>query len=259
MTGFVDERYEDCGQTADWTLHGVEGLVSALMQSSPSGLAPTETGAMSRAFYTALHSRDVMKAAELGQVSGNWPALAMAAIAELDQAWQNDTLSIGEVAEAYWTLRRTLEELTVSPTRTAKPSLSIGKAFVYIPRPEQHTFGPQMLVDRINRVGWDAHLLHSLDAGALMKKLNSEPVDVLGISIGTDNRLDGLADLISDAKRSSMNPDIKTLIGGNAISGTSSQYGFLGADWVATTSEDAMLFFERLWSDLRRREGRFHG
>ena len=86
----------------------------------------------------------------------------MGAIAQLDEAWQEDALSIGDIAECYWTLRRTLDTLTENPIPASKRSLSIGTAVVYIPNAEQHTFGPQMLVDKINRVGWDAQLWNGL-------------------------------------------------------------------------------------------------
>ncbi|MEJ8562791.1 hypothetical protein QTO30_17280 [Yoonia sp. GPGPB17] len=214
---------------------------------------------MSSAFFSALRSRDVSKATELGQMSGNWPALAMGAITQLDQIWQDDTLPIGEIAETYWTLRRTLDELTTTSAEFPGNALSIGRAIIYIPDAEQHTFGPQMLVDKVMRMGWDAQLYYGFGSESLMKRLSTESVDVVGISVGTDSRLDGLADLILDVKQYSMNADIKTLIGGNAISGASDQYGFLGADWVATSTQDALQFFERDWSKQKLREGRFNG
>lgn len=228
MTGFVDERHEDCGQTADWTMQGFQELASVF---TLSGNLPSEHPScddMSGAFYSAVRSRDISKATEVGKLSDNWPALAMGAITQLDEAWQEDALSIGEIAECYWTLRRTLDELIASPFLTSRNSLSIGTAVIYIPGSEQHTFGPQMLVDKINRIGWDAQLWHGFGSGSLKEQLSSNHVDVLGISVGTDNRLDGLADLIADVRQHSMNPDIKTLVGGSAICGTSNQYGFFG-------------------------------
>jgi len=214
---------------------------------------------MNSAFFSAVRSRNVSQATELGKLSDNWPALAMRAINQLDTAWQEDSLSIGEIAECYWTLRRTLDELIASPRLTSRRSLSIGAAVVYIPSSEKHTFGPQMLVDKINRLGWDAQLWHDFDSGNLIEQLRSNHVDVLGISVGTDNRLDGLADLITDVRQYSMNPEIKTVIGGGAICGASNQYGFLGADLIAPTAEDAERFFEKGWAELKRREGRFNG
>ncbi|MFG5382801.1 B12-binding domain-containing protein [Yoonia sp. R2-816] len=259
MTGLVDELYEDCEQTAGWAMQGISDLASILIHSGWFHPEQSSRDTMSSAFFSALGSRDVSKATELGQLSGNWPALAMGAITQLDQAWQDDTLSIGDITEAYWTLRRTLDALTANPVRATGRSLSIGAAVVYVPSSEQHTFGPQMLVDKINRAGWDAQLWHSLGSSAIMEQLSSKHVDVLGISVGTDNRLHGLADLISDVRFCSINPDIKIVIGGSAICGTSVQYEFLGADWVAASAEDSLQFFQHGWSELQRREGRFNG
>ena len=259
MKGSEDDSYDECGQIADWTMQGVRKLASAHSHSGPCPLVAAEAPFLSGAFLSALRAKDVAKAAELGQKSGNWPGLALEAICHIDQAWQDDTLCFGDISETYWTLRRTLDVLTAVPVKGRAPSLSIGTAVIYIPSTEQHTFGPQMLVDQINRLGWDAQLQHGLDFSGLMEHLGSRHVDVLGISIGTDYCLDGVADLTFDARRCSVNPDISILIGGSAICGAAGQYAFLNADWVATSAKDGLHFFERGWSELKRKGGRFHG
>lgn len=259
MVGSVDERQEECGDTANWAMHGVRDVAAFLKGSGPVRLVEASSDSMSSAFLSALRSRDVSKASEIGQNSKNWPALAMEAIAELDLAWRDDTLSIGEIVETYWTLRRTMDELVSAPIQTTRTPLVIGKAVICTPSPEQHTFGPQLLADKVRRIGWDARLWHDCALEEVTDRLSSCRVDVLGISVGTDNRLDGLANLISEVRCLSMNPDIKILVGGSAIHGASSQYRFLGADQVTTSAEEAMRFFERGWSDLERREGRYDG
>lgn len=259
MTGFVNGLDVECDKTVDWTLRGVQDVASILRGSDIYAGTMASSDQMSDAFLSALRSRDVSKACKLGHLSNNWPTLAMGAIAQLDEAWREDKLSIGEIAETYWTLRRTLDELTSSQTQSTKRTLFIGKAVIWIPNSEQHTFGPQMLLDSIRRIGWEAQLWHDLTSDDVMVQLSSHDTDVLGISIGTDNRLDGLADLIAQVRRCAMNPDIKILIGGSAVRGASNQYKFLGADCVATSTEDAMGFFERDWNEIERRESRYDG
>lgn len=259
MAGFVEDLHEECNQTRDWTMRGVRDVSSMLSNNDAVANAMASLDNMSNAFLSALRARDVSKAYEIGQISENWPALAMGAIAQLDEAWTEDTLSIGEIAETYWTLRRTLDELTSTPKQQARPPLFIGKSIIWIPKTEQHTFGPQMLVDNIRRLGWGAQLWHDLNTDDVMERLGSHDTDVLGISVGTDIQLDGLADVIRQIRRCAVNPDIKILIGGNAILGAPNQYKFLGADCVATSAEDAMRFFERGWTEMERREGRFDG
>ena len=214
---------------------------------------------MSGAFYSALLSRDVSAASELGQSAGNWPELAMEAIAKLDESWQDDTLSIGIIAEAYWTLRRALDQLVDEPVNTSPQLLNFAKAVVHIPTTEQHTFGPQMLVDQIRRIGWEVRLENGLEPDALIDLVSSEKLDVLGVSIGTDSGLAGLADLLAEVREHSVNSAIAILVGGNAIDGPPKRYEFLGADWVATTTDDALVFFERGWSELKRSQGSFDG
>lgn len=259
MAKSVDERVEDCGDTAKWAMHSAGEVALLLERAGATRLAEASHGTMSDAFLTALRLRDVSKACEIGHICDNWPAMALGAIAWLDDAWNDDTLSIGEIAETYWTLRRTIDELISPLVQTARTSLVIGKAVIWIPSSEQHTFGPQLLVDNVRRIGWDAHLWHDSTSEAVLDQLRSNHVDVVGISIGTDNRLDGLANLISEIRRSSINPEMKILVGGSAICGAPSKFGFLGADRVAMSSEETLRFFERDWSDLERREGRFNG
>ncbi len=259
MTGFFNDLREECDEILGWTMHGVQDVASYFSNADTDALAMASSEQMSGAFLSALRSRDVSGACALGRISGNWPALAMGAIAQLEEAWNDDTLAIGEIAETYWTLRRTLDELISTPLQMAKPSLFIGKAVIWIPKTEQHTFGPQMLVDRIERIGWDAQLWHDQTSDEVMEQLASHDTDVLGISVGTDNRLDGLADLIARVRQCAMNAGLKVLVGGSAICGASNQYRFLGADRVATSAEDAMQFFGREWTEIECREGRFDG
>jgi hypothetical protein len=71
VTGFVDDLYEDCGQTIDWTMQGVQQLATILV---PSGTFPSEQpsrDAMNGAFLSAVLSRDVSKATQVGKLSGN--------------------------------------------------------------------------------------------------------------------------------------------------------------------------------------------
>ncbi|MEY1557890.1 B12-binding domain-containing protein [Yoonia sp. R2331] len=260
MTSFTGvRRREECDETFDWTVRGVQDVASFLGASDPYSGAAASLDDMTCAFLSALRSRDISKACELGNISDNWPALALGAIAHLDKAWSDDTLTIGEIAETYWTLRRTLDELTSSQARAAQSSLFIGTAIIWIPKTEQHTFGPQMLVDNIRRFGWDAHLWHDFSSDDLIEKIGSHDIDVIGVSIGTDNQLDGLADLVTQIRRSAINPNIKILVGGSAIHGSPNLYSFLGADAVSASADDAMDFFERGWTESERREGRFDG
>lgn len=67
-------------------------------------------------------------------------------------------------------------------------------------------------------------------------------MDYIGISVGHDEGLAGLSEFIALLRQESRARDVRILVGGNVFSHPTSQYVWLGADFVALNVEDALTY-----------------
>ena len=83
------------------------------------------------------------------------------------------------------------------------------------PRPgEQHTFGLVMLGEFFRREGWHVAGGPATSASDAVAHCRGTWVDVVGFSIGSAARLEGLAQGIRAVRRASCNPNLYVMVGG---------------------------------------------
>lgn len=259
MTALIDDSYEGCNLTANWLSKGAIELGSQLGNATTVGASEHPSKEAIIAFYDAIRTGNLETAVGLCHSSKAWRPMVLQAIDQLDRDWQDDALMIGDVAEAYWSIRRVINEVSFGQTQKNVPRLRMGTAAIYLPSNEQHTFGPQLLSDQLTRIGWDVELWIEDENRDALAPLSMVRIDVLGISVGSDDRLDGLADKIIEIRQKSLNPDLFVLVGGSALRGGAEQYRFLGADRLATDADDTIDFFSGGWHAQQRLDGRYEG
>ena len=78
----------------------------------------------------------------------------------------------------------------------------------------QHILGPVMISGFFRKAGWQVVLEISSQRSALVHTLAHEWIDIVGISVSTQNQLNDLAGLITALKASAKNPQLGFLVGG---------------------------------------------
>lgn len=175
------------------------------------------------------------------------PDLMVGAIRRLEARWGSETASSTTVTLAFATARhlidlwRTNRAAPGLPDR--RPETSAAPAnrdtwpvLVGVAPGDEHTFGAQILSDDLLMRGWTVDLLLSTKAEALLKRLSQHHYGAVMLSVGHDDALAGLGNLIAEIRLISAKRGIVVVVGGSGLAQPLAQYHFLGADLVAGTA-----------------------
>gem|GEM_PF-3529610 len=182
-----------------------------------------------------------------GGGSGRLAALFLPLVQQLEAAWERDAIEISELAFIFFQIRRLIE---ISARRAGPPVpqlLSRGTVLLASAPGEGHGFGLQFVADELRLRSWAVTTMpDGAGNAALQDRLEMHAFDALGLSIGHDDSLAGLADLLVELRLTSRNPRLKVLLGGAALVEPAAQYHFLGADHVALDVTDGVRALDRL-------------
>lgn len=175
-----------------------------------------------------------------------WPEIVLDCIDRIDQEWRLDQISLVEVSGAFWTTRRVLDHMLAQGVPVSGSMRETGRILLCVPREEGHSFGAQLLADQLRRAGYHVTLLVDRPNAEVLRQLKTAHFDVFGVSVGYDQSLLGLADIISEARIVSQNPGMSVALGGSLFEQDASAYAFLNADVLLKTGQDPITFFKKL-------------
>jgi methanogenic corrinoid protein MtbC1 len=111
---------------------------------------------------------------------------------------------------------------------------------------EQHTLGTMMVAQFFQRAGWDTSVLIGVDEEALVQAVRSEPVRLLGLSIGDVRSCPSLVRVIKRLRLHSANPELRIIAGGAAFATDPNLARDIGADGLATDARSALALAQQL-------------
>lgn len=161
-------------------------------------------------------------------------------IRRLDRRWNADEIGFSDLSFAFFQIRRLIDLLRepaisqISPDGPAK-----GKILLALAPAEEHSFGLQIVAAELALHGWQVDLHVDATAEGLCERLRDRTYDVVGLSVGHDGAMDGLADVITELRLASRNSGISVMLGGAALVEPVSRYEFLGADRICQTAAEA--------------------
>jgi MerR family transcriptional regulator, light-induced transcriptional regulator len=149
----------------------------------------------------------------------------------LGEMWSDDHCDFSTVTVALGRLQRLLRELSpVFGTEIEYPANG-RRAFFAQPHDEQHSFGLSMVAEFFRREGWDVFGVVGGTVDDPSVRVRTEWADVVGLSIGSERRLDWLRRCIVELRSASRNPGLVVMVGGPIFT--------LHPDWVASVGADA--------------------
>jgi len=172
-----------------------------------------------------------------------WTGLIVPLIRRLEAAWTVDTVSFTDLTTAFMTLRRVISALSADMLPVF--GHGNGRVLVATVPGEAHQFGPQILADLLRSAGWEADLMLDVEAETLLRRVDLTRYVAIALSVGHDEALVGVADLIGDLRASSRSADVCVMVGGPALVEPRAQYDFLCADLVALSGAEAVNFLVR--------------
>jgi methanogenic corrinoid protein MtbC1 len=149
----------------------------------------------------------------------------------LGEMWSDDVCDFSTVTVALGRLQRLLRELSPAFGTEIEYPANGRRALFAQPSDEQHSFGLSMVAEFFRREGWD---VFGVVGGAIddpAVRVRREWADVVGLSIGSERRLDWLRGCIAEVRAASRNPGVVVMVGGPIFT--------LHPDWVASVGADA--------------------
>lgn len=172
--------------------------------------------------------------------------LMVRTIRRIESDWSDLRMDEFAVTRAFATARQVIELWQTRRTGALPHRPGVASALpllVAVVPGDGHTFGSQILTDALRLRGWEVET-HIAPPGpeALIDRVHARRYGALLISVGQDDSLAGLGDMIAEIRLTSANRSILTLVGGAGLAQPYAQYHFLRADMIAGTAEDGANF-----------------
>ncbi len=157
----------------------------------------------------------------------------------LGTLWDADECDFVEVTVAMGRIQRMLRELSQVFQAEAGRTESTGSALLTCIPGEQHTLGVIIVAEFLLRDNWRVLVGAPWSESDLLNLVASERFDVIGFSVGCENRLSALKREIRRLRAASRNPDVRFLVGGKVFIDDPDLVTRVGADAYATDARDA--------------------
>lgn len=164
--------------------------------------------------------------------------LVLPTVRAIEAEWNAGSRPFEEIIAHFWSVQRLLDGLADTPALPATPGQ--GAVLLACPAGEDHGFGLGVVAEEFRAAGWRVVADRAGGNAGIVDLLGAESYDAVGLSVGHDGALAGLADLVQDLRIASRNPRLRVILGGNVMAAAPGSFGFLGADLVAGTGAEAL-------------------
>jgi MerR family transcriptional regulator, light-induced transcriptional regulator len=221
--------------------HAVEGCIGEFVQ-----LLLTDELEVAYAYIDSVRVRGV-------SLSSVYLELLAPAARKLGEMWEEDRVSFADVTVALCRLHDVMRTLSASQA-PATDTLPQGRRALLIPMPgEQHTFGLVMVADFFRRAGWDVWNDAVSSSSDLVTLVRHEWFTMIGLSVGCEAHLEGLASTIHSLRRAARNKSIGVMLGGALVAKHPELAIQVGADATGTDARQAVMQAENLVGMFARR------
>jgi methanogenic corrinoid protein MtbC1 len=103
-----------------------------------------------------------------------------------------------------------------------------------------HTLGPLIVSEFLQAAGWQVRLVQRPRVAELLRRIHDDWTDLLAISIQLDSEVTAATTLIARLRRTSINTNVKVMVGGSRMLANPGLAALIGADFMATDARDAV-------------------
>ena len=228
-------------------------LLSRRSISSPAGQGPTgeldacDAAELARllllheveipfAYVEAIRHRGV-------SVQQIYTHLLAPAARRLGLLWERDECDFVQVTLGLGRLHQLLQRLSfVTPEPARADTRGQGRRALLATVPgEYHAFGVVMVTQFFRQNGWEVWNEFPEKSQELIACVSQHSFAVIGLSVGTEARLESLTTLIRQLRRASLNPAIGVMVGGPLFLAHPELVARVGADATAADGQEAAL------------------
>lgn len=248
-----DDSIDDCeGWTEASFIKRLSELPAAARRFSGSGYEGGRSSPVSPALIFSLATSgnvgDLQRvildegAGEPGEVLPRTMPDLFSTVGLLEDRWRAREITFGEAIRGLFTIREVVKNLE-SGRKSEMGSLHFfGAGLIGLADGEQHALGAQIVAEKLYVSGWRTEVNAKPGLDWIMSRIRREYFQFVGISVGSDESLAGLADQISELREVSLNRSIDVVLGGAVFAYSTADFEFLGADNIARTADDAIRF-----------------
>jgi MerR family transcriptional regulator, light-induced transcriptional regulator len=133
---------------------------------------------------------------------------------KLGVLWEEDICSFTDVTIGLWRLQHILYDLTKDfQKKHTMPIENLNALLIPAPK-SQHTLGLFIVAEFFRKAGWRVWGEPNLSPEEINNLIFSQWFDVIGISVGYSDQLEGVNHLITSLRSRSMNPNVAFMVGG---------------------------------------------
>ena len=173
---------------------------------------------------------------------------------KLGKLWEDDHCTFTDVTLGLSRLHRVLHE--IGRSHGTVPMRNIHRRAFFAPVPgEQHTFGVSMLQEFFLNAGWETASEHSPSTAGILQIAATQSLDVIGFSVGCQELLDPLSDLIDATRDASCNRDVAIMVGGGIFIDNRDLAARFGNATIVADGVHAVQVAEEMVSRIRQTAG----
>ena len=169
----------------------------------------------------------------------------------LGALWDADECDFVEVTVALGRMQRLLRDLSQVFLAEAGQSEPVGNVLLTCVPGEQHTLGIIMVGEFLLRDGWRVLVGAPWSDSDLPSMVAADWYDVIGFSVGTENRLAVLRRDIRRLKSASKNPNVQVMVGGQLFADHPELADQVGAQAIAADARSAPVVARSLLAAAR--------
>ncbi|GAP34391.1 cobalamin B12-binding domain-containing protein [Piscinibacter sakaiensis] len=167
----------------------------------------------------------------------------------LGALWEADRCDFTQVTVGLWRLQQIVHEVGRRPWLPVQSGGAAGRRALLMPAEgSQHTFGLLLVGEFFRRAGWDVAGDPTLALDQATALLAGSWFDVVGISIGSECHVEGVASAILALRKASLNPTVAVLVGGPVVPLWPDFVVRVGADATAPDAASAVAVADALVS-----------
>jgi methanogenic corrinoid protein MtbC1 len=173
-------------------------------------------------------------------------ALLAPAARELGLLWEEDECDFMQVTVGLCRLHHLLREL--SPEfRSESSERKTQRNILLAPIPgDQHIFGLALVAEFLRKAGWEVWNEYPLSAASVLDIVKQNWFAVIGLSVGSETRIDEVASLIRAVRNVSKNRSVGVLVGGPILVARPELAVLMGADATAADGPMAVMRAEHM-------------
>ena len=159
---------------------------------------------------------------------------------KLGVLWEEDICTFSDVTIGLWRLQHILYDLTKDfQKKHSMPIENLNALLIPAPK-SQHTLGLFIVAEFFRKAGWRVWGEPNLSVEQINNLIFSQWFDVIGISVGYSEQLEGVNQLISSLRSRSMNPNVAFMLGGPLYSTDPELFDDIQAEIKSCDANDAI-------------------